>query len=120
MLMEHNMEGTSVIYELRNYWVAPGKLDALNTRFRSLTLRMFERHGMEVVGFWTPEASTEAVGDLVYMLRFPDTAAMQRSWAAMRADSEWLNGKAASEVDGPLVDHLTSTLLTPTDYSPLS
>src|SRR3954452_620809 len=110
----------NVIYELRNYWVVPGKLDALNTRFRSLILRMFERHGMEVIGFWTPEASTEAVGDLVYMLRFPDATAKQRSWAAMRADPEWLTGKATSEVDGPLVDHSISTLLSPTDYSPLS
>jgi hypothetical protein len=28
-------------------------------------------------------------------------------------------GKAASEVDGPIVSRLTNTLMDPTDYSPM-
>ena len=42
-----------MIYELRTYEAAPGKLPALNARFRDHTRGLFERHGMEVVGFWT-------------------------------------------------------------------
>ena len=109
-----------MIYELRTYWVAPGKLDRLHTRFRELTLGLFARHAMNVVAFWTPAPTTEASGDLVYLLAFPDQAALEAAWAAFRADPEWQAGKAASEADGPLVAKLTSTVLQPTDYSPLA
>jgi hypothetical protein len=109
-----------MIYELRTYWAAPGKLDRLHARFRHLTLGLFARHAMQVVAFWEPVPTTEASGDIVYLLAFPDQAALEASWAAFRADPEWQAGKAASETDGSLVAKLTSTVLQPTDYSPLA
>ncbi len=108
-----------MIYELRTYWAAPGKIEALHNRFRTLTLRIFERYHMEVVGFWTPHPATPESGDLVYLLRFADATAMQAAWNAFRADPEWIEGRAASEKEGRLVEKLTSVILTPTDYSPL-
>ena len=108
-----------MIYELRTYWAAPGKHEALHARFRTLTLGVFARHHMHVIGFWTPEPSSEETGDLVYLLAFPNHAALQQAWDAFRADPEWQAGKAASEAEGPLVTRLHSTLLQPTDYSPL-
>lgn len=108
-----------MIYELRTYWAPPGKLDALHERFRSLTLRIFARHQMQVVAFWTPQSTDEASGDLVYLLAFPSVEALSLAWTAFRADPEWLAGKAASEADGALVTKLTSRTLVPTDYSPL-
>lgn len=109
-----------MIYELRTYWAAPGKLEALHQRFRRLTLPVFERHQMQVVGFWTPQPSDEASGDLVYLLAFPSVEALEHAWAVFRADPEWQAGKAASEVEGTLVTKLTSRVLAPTDYSPLT
>lgn len=108
-----------MIYELRTYWAHPGKIEALHHRFRSLTLDIFARRGMQVVGFWTPQPATPETGDLVYMMAFPDAAAKEIAWEGFRADPEWQAGKAASEVDGPLVAQIVSTLLEPTDYSPL-
>lgn len=108
-----------MIYELRTYWAAPGKLEALQTRFRDLTLGIFARYNMHVVGFWTPVAPTKETGDLVYMLAFPDRAALEHAWKAFRADSEWQAGKAASETDGALTVKVTSTVLLSTDYSPI-
>ncbi len=108
-----------MIYELRTYWAAPGKSDALHARFRNLTLRTFARHHMEVIGFWTPEPPTEESGDLIYVLRFADEEALRTAWGAMREDPEWLAGKAATETEGPLVTRLTSEVLRPTPYSPL-
>ena len=61
-----------MIYELRTYWAAPGKLDRLHARFRDVTLPLFARHAMQVVGFWTPSLADESTGDLVYLLAFPD------------------------------------------------
>lgn len=108
-----------MIYELRTYWAHPGKAEALHARFRTLTLGLFERHGMQVVGFWTPTADAEAQGDLVYLLAFPDEGAARAAWEAFRADPDWVAGKAASEVGGALAARVTSAFLAPTDYSPL-
>ena len=112
--------GGIMIYELRTYWAEPGKLDALNARFRNLTLGLFARHGAQVIGFWTPAPRTAESGDLVYLLAFADKAAVTASWDAFRADPEWHAGKTASEANGALVEKITSVLLDPTDYSPLA
>jgi hypothetical protein len=107
-----------MIYELRTYWAAPGKTEAMHKRFRTLTLGIFARHHMGVVGFWTPAPVTPESGDLVYMLSFPNVESMQAAWDAFRADPQWIEGKAASETEGTLVVKLTSVVLQPTDYSP--
>ncbi|MEN9934065.1 MAG: hypothetical protein RLZZ387_644 [Chloroflexota bacterium] len=108
-----------MIYELRTYWATPGKAEALHSRFRTLTLGVFARRGMQLVGFWTPTADTETNGDLVYLMAFPDEEAGRAAWDAFRADPEWQAGKAASEVDGPLAARVTSVFMQPTDYSPM-
>ncbi len=108
-----------MIYELRTYWAALGKLEALHQRFRSLTLGLFARHQIQVVGFWTPDPITEDSGDLVYIVAFADQPAQERAWAAFRADPDWQTGKAVSEVNGSLTRKVTSIRLHPTDFSPL-
>lgn len=108
-----------MIYEIRTYWAAPGKLNALHNRFRSLTLGLFKKHQMEVIGFWSPAPTTPESGDLVYILRFQDEAAKNAAWERFGKDQNWITGKAASEVDGSLVVKVASQLLSPTDYSPL-
>ena len=108
-----------MIYELRVYWANPGKLEALHNRFRHVTLALFARHNMQVNAFWTPLPTTEDSGDLVYILAFPDEDAVRTSWDAFVNDPDWIKGRDASEVNGKLVKKITSTLLAPTDYSPL-
>src|SRR5690348_6962511 len=41
-------------YELRIYDCHPGKLATLLERFQNHTLKLFEKHGMENVGYWVP------------------------------------------------------------------
>jgi hypothetical protein len=38
-------------FEMRTYIANPGKLDALNARFRDHTCKLFAKHGMECIGF---------------------------------------------------------------------
>lgn len=104
-----------MIYELRTYYAAPGKMDALNKRFRDHTCEIFERHGMTVVGFWTPEGKEQEV--LTYILGFEDAGHMSKAWESFMADEEWKKVRADSEVDGELVTKFESTVLIPTDYS---
>jgi hypothetical protein len=108
-----------MIYELRTYWAAPGKIEALHDRFRFLTLDIFKRLNMEVVGFWTPALATGESGDLIYMLGFADKAAKEAAWDIFEKDPAWIEGKAKTEINGQLVQKVTSVLLDATDYSPM-
>src|SRR6266478_3988022 len=45
--------GQQQVFELRIYTAAPGKLESLHRRFREHTLRLFEKHGIKSVGYWT-------------------------------------------------------------------
>jgi NIPSNAP len=107
------------VFELRTYYPNPGKMEALNARFRDHTCKLFEKHGMTIVGFWVPEAHDQADSKLVYLLAFPSRAASRKSWLAFLADPEWKAAKEASEKGGPLVKRLESVFLSPTDYSPM-
>jgi hypothetical protein len=113
------MGETSMIYELRTYWAAPDKADALHQRFREHTCRLFAKHGMTMVAFWSPVGGRDLHGDLVYVMAYASQAARDVAWDAFRADPEWQQTKAASEVDGVLAERVDSVMLNATDYSPL-
>jgi hypothetical protein len=110
------------VYELRTYTVEPGRLDALNARFRDHTMKLFEKHGMTNVGYWVPMKDQKGAGNmLIYLLAHRDMEAAKKSWAAFRQDPDWTKAKAASEAKagGPLTvpDGVKSLYLKPTDYS---
>ena len=103
-------------YELRTYYAADGKLEALHARFRDHTIGLFEKHGMKNLHYWVPEPNDE--GKLVYLLAYPSREAREASWKAFLADPEWIAAKEKSELGGKLVAKVESVFLTPTDYSP--
>jgi len=108
------------VFELRTYYTNPGKLEALNQRFRDHTNRIFKKHGMEIVGFWTPQDEKDGKADtLIYLLAYPSREAAKKSWDAFRDDPEWQKAKAESEKDGVLVKKVDSVYLDSTDYSPI-
>lgn len=107
------------IYELRTYTASPGKLDALNARFRDHTCKLFKKHGMELVGFWTPTDGEESKNTLIYIVAFPSVAAQKAAWQAFRDDPEWKEAKANSEKDGSLTTNVQTKNLKATDYSPI-
>ena len=107
-------------FELRTYHAAPGKLEALNARFRDHTCALFQKHGMEVVGFWIPaDADKGATNTLVYLLAHKSRDVAKKSWAAFSADPDWKKARADSEVNGKLTEKVESVFLAATDYSPL-
>ncbi len=106
-----------MIYELRIYDAAPGKLTNINRRFNDHTMGLFARHGITVTDFWEHAEGADD-GQLIYICEFADQAAMDAAWESFRADPEWIAAKAASEVDGELVAHITSIVMTRTPYSP--
>jgi len=106
-----------MIYELRIYEVAPGKMPALNARFANQTMKFFEKHGIKVVGFWTEEVGTS--NNLIYMTAFDSWADRERRWGAFQQDPEWVKLRDASQQEGPMVLRIHNSLLRPTAYSPL-
>ncbi|MET3826412.1 hypothetical protein ABIC16_002105 [Sphingomonas sp. PvP055] len=116
---ETAVNAQTLVYELRVYYPAPGKLAALNTRFREHTLGLFAKHGMRNVAYWN-EMPTEAApeGRVVYVLAYPSRAARDVSWKAFTEDPEWRSVAAASEAGGKLVTKVDSVFMTLADYSP--
>jgi len=107
------------VFELRTYIANPGKLEALNKRFCEHTNALFKKHGVEIIGFWTPTTGPEAENTLIYIVAFPSAEAQKKAWAAFMKDPEWIKAKKESEVDGVLVKKVISQNLKATDYSPI-
>jgi len=104
------------VFEMRTYFAAPHKLDALHSRFRDHTTKLFEKHGMTNVGYWVPWDNPER--KLIYLLAYPSREAREKSWQTFTADPDWKRAKEASEVDGKLVEKHEIKFLNATDYSP--
>lgn len=112
--------GKERFFEMRIYTAAEGKLDALHARFRDHTNALFAKHGIEMVGYWTPVNEKDgSKNKLVYILAYPSQDAREAAWKAFQADPDWQKAKAASEVNGKLVDKVESIYMKPTDYSPM-
>lgn len=102
-------------FEMRTYTPSPGKLDALQARFRDHTCKLFEKHGMTNVGYWVTQG---AEPKLVYLLAFPSKEARDASFKAFGADPDWQKVYAESQKDGvKLAAKVESVFLSPTDYS---
>ena len=107
------------VFEMRTYYAHPGKMQALHARFRDHTLKLFVKHGMTNIGYWSPIDPAEADKKLVYILAFPSREAAKKSWEDFMNDPAWKKAKADSETDGALVAKVESVFLKGTDYSPI-
>jgi hypothetical protein len=106
------------VYELRVYHAAPGKLGDLQSRFREHTIKLFDRHGMKSVAYWTPLDEPEKSNTLVYILQHPSREAAVANWKSFQDDPEWKSVHDKSEANGKLVEKVDSTFLALTNFSP--
>lgn len=119
LLISNSAQDTQKVFELRIYTATPGNLEKLHTRFRDHTLRIFEKHGMRVMGFWSPTAEQDRDSQLIYVLEHSSRAAADAAWNAFGADPEWRSVSEASNADGPILDSVERHYMVATDYSPL-
>jgi hypothetical protein len=105
-----------MLYELRVYRCIPGRLPALIKRFDTATLKLWEKHGIRQVGFWTTLIG-ESNQELTYMLAWNSLAEREQKWNGFMADPEWINKRAESEKDGAIVANIVSQILQPTSFS---
>ncbi len=109
----------SRVFELRVYHTAPGRLPALQSRFRDHTITIFNHHHMTSIGYWVPEDPSQKDNTLIYIIAHPSREEAKKNWAAFVADPEWQKVAKASEADGKIVEKIDSTYMDPTDFSPL-
>ncbi len=106
-----------MIYELRTYYITPGKLEDIHNRFSKLTLGLFKRHGLHVVDFWE-DAEGKAV--IYYILEHKDMESREQNLSNFRNDPEWIEGKRLSELNGPIVQRAESVFMKRVPYSPVN
>lgn len=106
----------SRFYELRIYYCYPGRLDALIQRFQNHTTKIFEKHGMENIGYWLPTKNDQNA--LYYILAYPNREARDKSWTAFMADPEWKEVASKSEESGKIVQSVTSVFMNASDLLP--
>jgi hypothetical protein len=110
------LQAENRVFELRTYTSPDGKLPNLLTRFRDHTVKLFEKHGMQNIGYWVPK---DQPNTLIYIVAHKSTDAAKASWDAFRNDPSWAKVKAESEASGKIVDKVTSVFMDPVDFSKL-
>ncbi|GAA4403270.1 hypothetical protein GCM10023187_19200 [Nibrella viscosa] len=104
------------LYEMRIYHPNPGKYEAIVDRFRQYTLKIFEKHGMENIGYWTPTDTSRK--ELIYILAYPNREARDAAWKAFSGDPAWKEVVQKTEANGKLVAKVDQIFLTAADISP--
>ena len=112
-------EGSSKAYELRTYTTNEGKLPNLNARFRDHTVRLFKKHGMDNIVYWTPTAEDKKDNTLVYIIAHDSREAAKTNWKGFGGDPDWGKVRVESQVDGKFLSKRPeSVYMTETDFSP--
>jgi hypothetical protein len=107
-----------MLYELRVYECVPGRLPDLLKRFETITLKLWEKHGIKQAGFFTTLVG-ESNQELTYLLAWESLAEREKKWTAFQTDPEWIAARAKTEEDGQIVGNIVNQLLVPTAFSAL-
>jgi hypothetical protein len=104
------------VFELRVYHAVPGKLPALESRFRDTASKLLAKHDLKAVGYWVPEEAPASHNTFIYILAHPSREEAKKNWDAMFADPAFQE-MVKSEQAEKLVDKVDVTYMRPTDFS---
>ena len=103
-----------MLYELRIYYMNPGRLNAIHKRFSEVTLALFKKHGIKVCDFFVNADGAETI---YYICEFADRQQRDAAFSAFGADPDWKAAFARSHEDGgPIVDHVESIFMNRVPY----
>jgi hypothetical protein len=106
------------VFELRIYHTVPGKVPALESRFRDTASKLLAKHDLDVVGYWVPEGALAWDNTFIYIVAHHSREEAKKNWDAMRADPGFQE-MAKSEQTDKLVEKVDLTYMHPTDFSPM-
>ena len=111
--------GSNRVFELRIYHALPGKLPAMESRFRDTTSKLLVKHDLNVIGYWTPDSKSPAWDNtLVFLLAHSSRQEAEKNWREMAADPGFQE-IIKSEQKERLLDKADTTYMQPTDFSPM-
>lgn len=119
--MEEVRADTNRVFQLEIYHAVPGKVPALEERFRSAS-KLQARHNLDVVGYWAPMDSAFGNTDpsfantFVYLVAHASQEEAKKNWDSFHADpafQEYVNSEKAEK----LIEGVNSTFMRPMDYS---
>ncbi|MBO9562052.1 MAG: NIPSNAP family protein [Niastella sp.] len=116
-VIKASRQGADRTFELRTYTCLPGKLPNLIARFRDHTQKLFEKHGMTNIAYWTTVENDTTQPKLVYILAHKSEEAGKKSFDTFRADPVWIAARDASEKDGKIVEKVESIFMKPLSFS---
>lgn len=105
------------LFQLRIYHVVPGKVPALEARFRDTASKLLAKHDLKAVGYWVPDDASPFNDTFVYILTHPNREDAKKNWEALFADPEFQQMAKAEKAD-KLVEKVDSVYMRPTDFSP--
>ena len=106
------------VFELRLYHTVPGKLPALESRFRDTTSKLLAKHDLKVVGYWVPEDAPAWDNTFIFMVAHRSREEAKKNWDAFRADPEFQEVLKAEQAN-KTVEKIDETYMRPTDFSPM-
>jgi hypothetical protein len=104
------------VFELRIYHATPGKVPALETRFRDEASKLLAKHGLDAVGYWVPDDAPASNDTFVYLLAHPSRDAAKQHWSEMFADPAFQSMMKEEQTD-KLVQKVDDIYMHPSDFS---
>jgi hypothetical protein len=109
---------SSRVFELRIYHTVPGKLPALEARFRDTTSKLLAKHDLKVIGYWASEDAPAGDDTFIFMLEHASREEAKKKWAEFVADPAF-QGVIKAEQAEKLVEKEETTFMRATDFSPM-
>ncbi len=109
------------VFQLEIYHAVPGKVPALEERFRSAS-KLQAQHHLNVVGYWVPintdskETDPTFANTFIYLVAHPSLEDAKKNWDAFHSDpafQEYVQSEKAEK----LIEGVNATFMRPTDYS---
>jgi hypothetical protein len=108
------------IFELRVYHAVPGRLPALESRFRDTTSKMLAKHDLNVVGYWVPQDAPAWDNTFLWIVAHASREQAKKNWDAMRADPDFQELiRKNSDPATKLVEKVDVIYMRPADFSPM-
>ena len=118
-LNSRNFSRPSGIFQLRTYHLLPGKLDAIQTRFRDHTQSLFEKQGLSNYPYWITVEKEGTQSKLVYFLGHQNKDEFNLAFDRFRVDPEWIRARDASEMPGKIVEKVDTKFYVALPFSPM-
>lgn len=109
----------SGVFQLRTYHLLPGRLDAIQARFRDHTQALFEKQGLSNYPYWVTVEKEGVQSKLVYFIGHQNKEEFNAAFGRFVADPEWIKVRDASEVSGKIVEKIDSHFYTALPFSPM-